>query len=64
VERVAGEAVQYGMGMFSGAIYGAIAEVLPIVRAGNGLLYGAVFWFIADDTTVSAVVRRALRLVP
>jgi putative membrane protein len=55
VKPVAGEAVHYGMGMFSGAIYGAIAEVVPIVRAGNGLLFGAVLWFVADETAVSAV---------
>jgi putative membrane protein len=55
MKPVAGEAMHYGMGMFSGAIYGAIAEVVPIVRAGNGLLFGAVLWFVADETAVSAV---------
>ncbi|MDQ2911809.1 MAG: DUF1440 domain-containing protein [Chloroflexota bacterium] len=55
VKPAAGEVVHYGMGMFSGAIYGAIAEVLPIVRAGNGLLFGAVLWWLADETAVSAV---------
>jgi len=37
------------------AIYGAVAEMLPIVRAGNGLLFGAVLWWVADETAVSAV---------
>ena len=55
VKPVAGEAVHYGMGMLSGAIYGAVAEVLPIVLAGNGLLFGAVLWFVADETAVSAL---------
>ena len=55
VKPVAGEAVHYGMGMLSGAIYGAIAEVLPMVRAGNGFLFGAVLWFVADGTAVSAL---------
>jgi len=55
VKPLAGEAVHYSMGMLSGAIYGAIAEVLPIVRAGNGLLFGAVLWWVADETAVSAV---------
>jgi uncharacterized protein DUF1440 len=55
LKPVAGEAVHYGMGIFSGAIYGAIAEVVPVVRAGNGLLFGAVLWFVADETAVSAV---------
>jgi hypothetical protein len=55
IKPVAGEIVHYGMGMFSGAMYGAVAEVLPIVRAGNGLLFGAVLWFVADETAVSLV---------
>jgi hypothetical protein len=55
VKPVAGEAIHYGMGMTSGAIYGAVAEVLPIVRAGNGLLFGAVLWWVADNTLVPAV---------
>jgi hypothetical protein len=55
VKPVAGEAVHYGMGMLSGAIYGAVAEVLPVVRAGNGLLFGAVLWWVADETAVPAV---------
>jgi uncharacterized membrane protein YagU involved in acid resistance len=55
VTPVAGEAVHYGMGALSGAIYGTVAEVLPIVRAGNGLLFGAVLWFVADEMALSAV---------
>jgi len=43
------------MGMLSGAIYGAVAEVLPIVRAGNGLLFGTILWWVADNTAVPAV---------
>ena len=41
--------------MLSGAIYGAVAEVLPIVRAGNGLLFGTILWWVADNTAVPAV---------
>jgi putative membrane protein len=52
---VAGEALHYGMGVLSGAIYGAVAEVLPIVRAGNGLVFGLVLWWVADETAVSAL---------
>src|SRR2546430_12485719 len=55
IKPVAGEAVHYGMGMLSGAIYGAVAEVLPIVRAGNGLLFGTILWWVADNTAVPAV---------
>ena len=55
VKPVAGEVVHYGMGMFSGAIYGTFAEILPIARAGNGLVFGAVLWWLADNTAVPAV---------
>ena len=55
IKPAAGEAVHYGMGMLSGAIYGAIAEMLPVARAGNGLLFGAVLWWVADNTAVPAV---------
>jgi hypothetical protein len=55
VKPAAGEVVHYGMGMFSGAIYGAVAEVLPIPRAGNGLVFGAVLWWLADNTALPAV---------
>src|SRR5712691_11319586 len=43
------------MGMFSGAIYGAVAEILAIVRAGNGLVFGAVLWWLADNTALPAI---------
>jgi putative membrane protein len=55
IKPAAGEAVHYGMGMLSGAVYGTIAEIVPIVRAGNGLLFGAVLWWLADNTAVPAV---------
>ena len=55
IKPLAGEAVHYGMGMLSGAIYGAVAEVMPPVRGGNGLLFGAVLWWLADNTAVPAV---------
>jgi putative membrane protein len=55
VKPVAGEVVHYGMGALSGAIYGAVAEVLRVVRAANGLLFGAVLWWVADNTAVPAI---------
>ena len=55
IKPVAGEAVHYAMGTLSGAIYGAIAEVLPIARAGNGLVFGALLWWIADNMAVPAI---------
>jgi putative membrane protein len=55
VKPAAGEVVHYGMGAFSGAIYGAVAEVVPLARAGNGLLFGALLWWLADNTAVPAL---------
>jgi hypothetical protein len=54
VKPVAGEVVHHGMGALAGAVYGAVAEVLPLSRAGNGLLFGAVRWWLADNTAVPA----------
>src|SRR5256885_7411222 len=34
VKPAAGEVVHYGMGVFSGAMYGAVAEVLPLAPPG------------------------------
>ncbi|HKC91760.1 MAG TPA: DUF1440 domain-containing protein [Candidatus Limnocylindria bacterium] len=50
----AGEAVHYGMGALSGAIYGAAAEIVAPLRVGNGLAFGAALWWIADNTAVPA----------
>ena len=55
IKPIAGEAVHYGMGALSGAMYGAFAELVPPVRAGNGLLFGAVLWWLADETAVPAL---------
>ena len=44
----AGEAVHYGMGATSAAVYGALAEVAPLVTAGDGLAFGAGVWLLAD----------------
>ena len=55
VKPVAGEIVHYGMGTLSGAIYGAIAERIPVARAGNGLVFGTILWWLADETAVPAL---------
>jgi putative membrane protein len=54
-KKVAGEAVHYAMGATSGAIYGAMAEVFPVVTAGEGLPFGTAVWLIADDVVVPAL---------
>ena len=51
-KKVAGPAVHYAFGTSVGGLYGAVAEVVPEVRVGAGLPFGAVFWLVADETAV------------
>ena len=53
-EAAAGEAVHYGVGAGSAAIYGTLAELAPLVTAGEGLAFGAGVWLLADEITVPA----------
>jgi hypothetical protein len=54
-KETAGAAFHYAMGATSGALYGAIAEILPQVKAGAGLPFGAIVWLVADEGIVPAV---------
>ena len=54
-KTTAGRAVHFAMGALSGAIYGGIAELVPFVRSGNGLVFGAVLWWVADNEIVPAI---------
>ncbi|MCA1593743.1 MAG: DUF1440 domain-containing protein [Acidobacteria bacterium] len=51
----AGEAVHYAMGGASGAIYGALAELVPSVTVGAGIPFGTAVWFVADEAAVPAL---------
>lgn len=51
---VAASAIHYAMGGGSAAVYGALGEVLPIVRLGVGLPFGAAVWLLADEIAVPA----------
>jgi len=51
---LAGEAVHYGMGATSAAVYGALAEVAPLVTIGNGAAFGTGLWLLADEVAVPA----------
>jgi hypothetical protein len=53
-KAAAGEAVHYGMGAAAAAVYGALAEVAPIVTASDGLGFGAGVWALADEVAVPA----------
>ncbi len=51
----AGAVVHYAFGVATGGLYGALAEVAPVVTAGAGLPFGAVFWLTADEIAVPAL---------
>jgi putative membrane protein len=48
----AGTVAHYAMGVTSGAIYGAAAELLPATTIGAGAPFGAAVWLIADEFLV------------
>jgi hypothetical protein len=54
-KETAGAIAHYAMGVTSGAIYGAAAEVLPIAKIGQGMPFGAAVWAIADEAVVPAL---------
>jgi putative membrane protein len=54
-KEVVGAVAHYAMGVTSGAIYGALAEVMPAATAAEGLPFGAAVWLIADEAVVPAL---------
>lgn len=50
----AGAIAHYAMGATSGAMYGAMAEVMPATTVANGLPFGAAVWVLADEFIVPA----------
>ena len=50
----AGAAVHYAMGITTGVLYGAVAELLPEVTLGAGLPFGAFVWLATDEGAVPA----------
>ena len=53
-KETAGAIAHYAMGATSGAIYGAVAEVVPAATVAEGLPFGAAVWLIADELVVPA----------
>ena len=47
--------VHYAFGGSIGAAYGAIAEFVPILRAGSGVLFGSAVWLGAHVIAVPAL---------
>ena len=53
--QMGGQLAHYGMGVVSGAIYGAMAEYTPSVTAGAGTFFGAGLTGVADEVAVPAL---------
>src|SRR5262245_28041362 len=51
---LAGEAVHYGVGTGSAAVYGILAEVAPVITIGDGVAFGTGLWLVADELAVPA----------
>jgi hypothetical protein len=54
-KQKAGAVVHYAFGAGSGAIYGAMAEVVPAATVCEGTAFGAAVWLIADEGVVPAI---------
>ena len=54
-KETAGAVAHYAMGVASGAMYGAVAEMMPVATVGEGLPFGAAVWVIADEGIVPAL---------
>ena len=55
VRKPAGQAVHYATGTLLGGIYGALAEVFPVVTSGFGAAYGTVVNLVLDEGIVPAL---------
>ena len=53
-KETAGTALHYAMGTTSGALYGALAEVIPQVKSGAGMPFGVAVWLTADEGILPA----------
>ncbi len=51
-KEIAGPAVHYVLGASVGGLYGVVAEVVPEMKIGAGLPFGAVFWLVVDEAAV------------
>ena len=54
-KETAGAVSHYAMGVTSGVIYGAVAEVMPAATTCEGTAFGAAVWLIADEAIVPAL---------
>ena len=54
-KEIAGAVAHYAMGVGSGALYGALAEMMPAATVGEGLPFGVAVWVMADEGIVPAL---------
>ena len=54
-KETAGAVAHYAMGVTSGAMYGALAEVMPSATKADGVPFGVAVWAIADEAVVPAL---------
>ena len=54
-KEMAGAITHYAMGVTSGGIYGAMAEMTPAATVGAGLPFGAAVWLLADEVVMPAL---------
>jgi putative membrane protein len=51
-KKVAGAAMHYGFGASVGGMYGAVAEIVPLVTKGGGVPFGTAVWLGAHVIVV------------
>jgi putative membrane protein len=54
-KQIAGPAVHYAYGSLVGALYGGMAELLPVTAAGLGLPFGFALWVLGDEIAIPAL---------
>jgi putative membrane protein len=54
-KKKGGSIVHYAFGALTGAVYGAVAEILPSVTSLAGLPYGAALFVGVDEVTLSVL---------
>lgn len=50
-----GQAIHWALGIGAGALYGALRPRSDVASAAGGLLFGAAFWLLMDETATPAL---------
>jgi hypothetical protein len=50
-----GHVLSYTVGTATGALYGALAEALPVLTTARGVPFGVAVWLLADEPAVPAL---------